>query len=179
MSDFVLVSSQIEKVKYEDLASHQIAIVLDWWVYLSDLKATLPNLDHQFGADLSRSCVSIDGVQLNDTFALSKLIPNIEQRNCIKYLCTQCSVGLIVVKLQLAVQPLIVAELPRHTRTRKRRMQVNVATTSQRPLDIKITKALRLVDLAGDEIHTKLRFQITIDHQFGQNTTLVSLKPLR
>lgn len=123
----------------------------DAGAHMRALDESTPNITRQLDGDLPRSYVSVNGHRMYNAAdlrcALDELLAPCARGGAtirdISLLCTQGGVGVIVVAIQSAIAPCIVAELD-HSSSKRRALRVDVRVAGN-AVDVKIRKPLRAV----------------------------------
>jgi hypothetical protein len=176
MCGYVVVSTVAECFSLQHIENDtEFHAVLDTSHLLSDIALHMPNLQRQLAYDLIRSRVVVDGVGVDTPAALhGRIRPAL--RTDIGMLCTQACIGCVIVPLQRAVAPLIIAECDDRMPWRPRHLSVCVHTALDRAA-ILIKKHMRIVHVDDDTgvISTVCGIHIQIDIATDQGESVLSV----
>lgn len=172
---YVVVSTFTERFSLHHIDEDtEFYAIVDTAHLLSEIALHMPNLERQLRHDLIRSRVVVDGVGVHTPSALrGRIDPSLHTD--VGMLCTQACIGCIVVSLQRAVAPLIIAECD-DTAPFSRHLFVHITTALDRA-NICISKHMRIVHVDEDNgtISTTCGIYIELNIVSNHGESLLSI----
>lgn len=151
--------------------------------YLADLALYTPDVERQLACDIRRSRVHINDSPVATVAALHRQLAD-QCRMDVSLMCTQASVGAVVVTMQQSMFPYIIAELDCSEGAQRRlqkAMRVDVRTRSRGAVQcacVDVHKALRVVDAGDRGVRTICTFAIHIQFSTLEDRVVVTVTPL-
>ena len=148
------------------MTHQEIMFYIDPWTFLSDVALNVPDPLRQLSRDIHRCDVRINNsirVKTVDDL-LSRISPS--YHDDITLLCTQASIGSVVVNIQHNIFPCIIAELERG-QPQYSGVKINIETCPQGTVSrLDICKSLRIVRINEENGNVKNMALFSIDMTF-------------